>query len=59
MELACALYARGRITKVSAAQLAGASLSEFQRALGERQIESYTHEMLDDDIQAMRELFAQ
>jgi predicted HTH domain antitoxin len=57
LELACALYARGRIGKVSASQLAGVDIFTFQRALGERQIPQYTENMLATDLAAMEKLF--
>jgi predicted HTH domain antitoxin len=57
LELACALFARGKIGKVGGADLAGVSFFEFQRALGERQIESYTVEMLEQDLKTLKTLF--
>lgn len=57
LELACALYARGKLGKVRGAELAGVSFFDFQRALGERQIESYTEEMLGEDLKSLRKLF--
>ncbi|MBE7500775.1 MAG: UPF0175 family protein [Verrucomicrobiales bacterium] len=56
LELACALYARGRIGKVTASQLAGVDFFTFQRALSERQVPLYTEQMLASDLQALREL---
>jgi predicted HTH domain antitoxin len=56
LELACALYARGRVGKIQGAELAGVDFFTFQRALGERQIASYTAEMLHEDVAAMRKL---
>jgi predicted HTH domain antitoxin len=57
LELACALFGRGRLGKVAAAELAGVSLVAFQRALGERQTESYTLAMLDADERNLRRVF--
>ena len=57
LELACALYARGRIGKVAAADLAGVDFVTFQRALGDRQIPLYTEDMLANDIQTLKRLF--
>jgi len=59
LELACALYARGRIGKIAAAQLAGVDFFTFQRALGERSVLLYTEEMLAGDIQSLKEIFPQ
>ena len=57
LELACALYARGRIGKTGGAELAGIDFFAFQQALGERAIESYTPAMLDEDMVTLRRLF--
>jgi predicted HTH domain antitoxin len=55
LELACALYARGRIGKVAATEMAGIDLFSFQRALSERGIPLYTQQMLASDIQFLNE----
>jgi predicted HTH domain antitoxin len=57
LELGCALYARGRIGKIAAANLAGVDFFTFQRALEERDIPLYTEQMLADDLQTLRTLF--
>lgn len=57
LELACALYARGQIGKIGGAELAGVDFFTFQGALGDRKIESYTVEMIDQDQVALRRLF--
>jgi len=57
LELACALYARGRIGKVAATELAGVDFFTFQRALEERGIPLYTEQMLADDLQSLKTLF--
>ncbi len=57
MELACALYARGRIGKVAGSRLAGVDFFEFQRALGERGIPLYSEEMLTEDVATLQRLF--
>ncbi len=59
LELACALYARGRIGRVAATELAGVDFFTFQRALGERGIAITTEAMLDDDLAALKTLFPQ
>ena len=58
LELACALYARGRIGKVAATQLAGVDFFTFQRALSERRIPLYTEQMLASDLQFLNETFS-
>ena len=57
LELRCALYARGRVGKIAAAELAGVDFFTFQRALEERGIPLYTEQMLADDLQTLRTLF--
>jgi predicted HTH domain antitoxin len=57
LELACALYARGRIGKVAATEMAGVDFFTFQRALGERGVPLYTEQMLASDIQSLNESF--
>ena len=57
MDLACALYARGRIGKVAGSRLAGVDFFAFQRALGERCIPLYTEKMLSEDLASLQCLF--
>jgi predicted HTH domain antitoxin len=58
LELACALYARGRVSAVSGADLSGVDLLTFQEALCEREIpRQYSVEDLDDDIATLDKLF--
>jgi len=57
LELACALYARGRVGKVVAADMAGVDIFTFQRALHDRDIPLYTERMLETDLQTLKELF--
>lgn len=57
LELACALYAHGRIGKVSGSRLAGVDFFAFQRALVERHIPLYTETMLADDLTTLKHLF--
>jgi predicted HTH domain antitoxin len=59
LELACALYARGRIGKVAGAELAGVDFFTFQRALGERGIPVFTETMLAEDLESLKSLFPQ
>ena len=58
LELACGLYAQGKVTKVSGAELAGADFFSFQKALGERRISTCTVEDLHDDVKALDRLFS-
>ncbi len=57
LELACALYARGKIGKIAAADLAGVDFFTFQEAVGERGISNYTVEDLHAEIEALGERF--
>lgn len=57
LELACALYARGRIGKVAATEMSGVDFFTFQRALSERRVPLYTEQMLASDIQSLNEVF--
>ena len=57
LELACALFARGRIGKVAASEMAGLDFFAFQRALGGRHIPLYTEDMLADDVASLQKLF--
>lgn len=57
LELACGLYARGHVTKITGAELAGVDFFEFQRALGERRISSVTEEMFEAELTSLKALF--
>ena len=57
LELACALYARGKLTKVRGAELAGVDFFIFQQALKERQISTYTIEDLNREVATLNEAF--
>ena len=57
LELACALYARGRLGKVASAEMAGVDFFTFQRALEDRDIPLYTEQMLADDLRTLKALF--
>ena len=57
LELACALHARGRISKVEGAKLAGVDFFRFQEALGERGISSISMDDLRGEIESMNQTF--
>jgi predicted HTH domain antitoxin len=57
LELACALFARRKVSSISGARLAGVDLFTFQRALGERGIPLYTEAMLAEDLETLKHLF--
>jgi predicted HTH domain antitoxin len=57
LDLACALYARGRISAVKGSHLAKVDLVTFQGALADRQIpRNYTVKDLHDDLAALERL---
>lgn len=56
LDLACAMYVRGALGKVRASELAGVDFFEFQKALGDRRISSYTEEMLEEDLRTANAL---
>ena len=57
LELACALYAQGRIGKVAGVELAGVDFATFQRSLSERGVPLYTEDMLASDRDTLERLF--
>ena len=58
LELACALYARGKIRAVGGAHMAGVDLFTFQGALKERGIpRNYSLVDLGEDMEAIKKLF--
>jgi len=57
LELACALFARRKISAIAGAHLAGIDLFSFQQALRERSIEIVTEQHLLDDAAAVKKLF--
>jgi len=58
LELACALYSRGRISAVTGADLSGLDLVGFQSVLRDRQIpRQYSVDDLTDDLDALDKLF--
>lgn len=57
LEMACALYAQGRIGKIRAAELAQVDFFTLQRALGERQVPVYSEEQLTADLQSLKAVF--
>lgn len=60
LELACALYARGKISAVGGSHVAGLDLFAFQGALQERGIpRNYTLQDLKDDIATIKPLGAE
>ncbi len=57
LELACALYSRGKIGKIAGAELAGVDFFTFQGALHERGIGHYTLEMAERDAASLHKLY--
>lgn len=57
LDLACALYAAGRISRGVAARLAGLERRSFDDELVQRRIPSYTEEMFRGDLETLKTLF--
>jgi predicted HTH domain antitoxin len=57
LDLACALFAAGRISRMVAARMAGMERFDFDRELAGRRIPTCTEEMLEEDIGTLRTLF--
>jgi predicted HTH domain antitoxin len=58
LEVACQLYAKGRVGKLAAADMAGVDLFAFQAELRRRNIAIYTEAMLDGNVTAINVLFS-
>lgn len=59
LDLACGLYASGRVSRNVAARIAGVDRATFDESLFVRNIPTYTSEMLAEDMENMRELSAE
>ena len=57
LDLACALYAAGRLSRAVSARLAGMDCRQFDEELFHRHIPAYTAESLDEDLAALDKLF--
>jgi len=57
LDLACALFAAGRISHSVAARTAGMERFDFDQELVRRRIPSYTEEMLDEDMTTLEKIF--
>lgn len=58
LELACALYARGRLSAVAGAEMAAVDMFSFQKALYERDIpRQYSADDLKEDVESLGKLF--
>lgn len=57
LDLACALFAAGRISRPVATRMAGVERSDFDQELVRRRIPSYTEEMLENDVATLRKIF--
>jgi predicted HTH domain antitoxin len=56
LEIACGLFAAGRISRSVAARIAGVDRAALDQALSIRHIPSYTTEMLDQDVAAWQQM---
>jgi len=58
LELACALYARGKISALTGSHLAGMELFSFQGVLKDRGVpRNYTLDDLHEDMKSLKKLF--
>ena len=57
LDLACALYAAGRVSRIIACRIARMDRFAFDQELIRRRIPSYTEEMLDDDLTNLSKIF--
>lgn len=57
LDLACALFAAGRISRAVATRMAGVERYDFDLELVRRRIPSYTEEMLEDDVATLQKIF--
>ena len=56
LDLACALFAAGRVSRAVACRIAGMERNTFDQELIRRRIPSYTEEMQDDDLATLRRI---
>ena len=56
VDLACSLFAAGRISRSVAARIAGLDSLAFDEEIFRRKIPSYTSDMLDQDLAALEHL---
>jgi predicted HTH domain antitoxin len=57
LDLACALFAAGRVSRGVAARIAGMERIAFDEELFRRQIPSFTEETMAEDLESLRALF--
>ena len=56
LDLACGMFAAGRVSRGVCARIAGLDRAAFDEALFVRHIPSYTSEMLDQDLAAWKNM---
>jgi predicted HTH domain antitoxin len=56
LDLACALFAAGRISRAVACRIAGMERYDFDQELIRRKISGYTEEMLEEDLDNLSNL---
>jgi predicted HTH domain antitoxin len=57
LDLACALFASGRVSRTVACRIAAIERLAFDEELIRRNIPSYTDELLDEDLSTLRDVF--
>ena len=56
LDLACGMFAAGRVSRSVCTRIAGLDRAAFDEALFVRHIPSYTSEMLDQDLAAWKKM---
>jgi predicted HTH domain antitoxin len=56
LDLTCSMYARGAVSKLRGAELAGVDFFAFQTALAERHISSSSDDMIMEDLKTIGSL---
>jgi predicted HTH domain antitoxin len=59
LDLACGLFAAGRVSRSVCARIAGLGSFEFDEELFRRKIPSFTEEMLEQDLAALERMHRQ
>lgn len=59
LDLACGLYAAGRVTRTVACRVAAMERHDFDQELVRRKISGISDEMFDEDLENLRQVFPQ
>ncbi|MCW1925219.1 UPF0175 family protein [Luteolibacter arcticus] len=56
LDLACGLFAAGRVSRTVACRIAGMERYDFDQEVSRRKISGYTEEMLEEDLANLSDL---